>query len=96
MAVEGRERECALPDDGGLGGLEFGAALHAERLAAGRVGRRRDADLELLRQQRRLEVALHHHLHLELIAPVLAHHRNHAAHVCDHSMYERGLHDFAC
>lgn len=73
----------ALPDDGGLGGLELGAALHAQCLAAGGVGRRRDADLELLREQRRLEVALHHHLHLELVPPVLAHHRDHAAGAAD-------------
>ena len=52
----------SLPDDGVLGGLVLGLPLHADELDAGRVERGRDADLNLLRQQRRFEVGFDDHL----------------------------------
>ena len=51
-----------LPNDGVLGGLVLGLALHADELHARSIERRRYAHLNLLRQQRGFEVGFDDHL----------------------------------
>ena len=56
-----------LPNDGVLGGLIFGLALHANELHAGGIERRRYSHLNLLRKQRGFEVGFDDHLRKKFI-----------------------------
>lgn len=67
-----------LPHDGILRSLVLGLALEADELHARGVEGGGDLHLDLLAQQRRLEVAFQHHLHLHLGAAHLTHQRYHA------------------
>ena len=67
-----------LPYNRVLARLVLGLALHADELHAAGVQRGRDPNLDLLRQQRGLEVGLDHHLDLELGAAHLPHQGDHA------------------
>jgi len=73
-----------LPHNGVLASLVLGLAFHADDLHARGVERGRDTDLNFLRQQRGLEVGLDHDLDLHLLlAPNLAHQRDHAERQAD-------------
>lgn len=67
-----------LPNDGILGCFILCLAFHAEQLNPGSVEGRGNAYFNLLRQQGRLEVRFHNHLHFHLRSAYFAYERDHS------------------